>query len=271
MKLGKFIGIVLIALLLVTSSLNAGEFKLGSGGSVKVGSGGNIILSTPSWVPTDVPGCVLWLRSDFAWQDAAKTVPCTNLSLLWTGEDKSGSLNDAVQATETKRPIYLTNQINGHPAWRFDAIDDLLGYTQIVLDSGFSAFYVIKTTRDSWLGVNNEGGTRQIRYNQVDNKLSIYDGVNNPFSDLLTTVKGNWVIVEYIDTDTTVSFYENGTSRGSGNCVAMTFGQVGSGILPIGGDLAEVIIYDSSLSDTNRQRVELYLNTEAQGNGYAIY
>lgn len=104
-----------------------GDIVIGSGGSAILNSGGS--LKFTEWQPTNIAGCVLWLRSDLAWQDAEKAVPCVNESLIWTGEDKSLD-NDIIQATEAARPIYFANGdpaiINGHPFWRFDGIDDWL-------------------------------------------------------------------------------------------------------------------------------------------------
>lgn len=78
--------------------------------------------------PTDIGGCVLWLRSDIAWKDAAKTQPCvSDADLIYVGEDKSGLGHDVIQATSGARPKFYTNQINSiYPAWRFDGIDDFL-------------------------------------------------------------------------------------------------------------------------------------------------
>jgi len=291
MKLGKFIGIVLIALLLITPPLNAGEFKLGSGGSVKVGSGGNIILSTPSWVPTDIPGCVLWLRSDFAWQDAAKTIRCTNNSLIWTGEDKSGRGNDAVQATEAKRFIYKTNQINGHPSWRSAGVDDMMSGMFPFNTDQIHVFIVAKRVAVEVTGASmiflNAGQPND--YGDPGSFILDYQG--GAGADLMTyrngalstaTHPGDGVLylfeTKFDGTNNTT--YLNGTAKPSvasaGNFSIDDYylairweGGVPSRF--ISNDFVEIIAYAPALSDTNRQRVELYLNTEAQGNGYAIY
>lgn len=100
-----------------------GTLNIGSDGSVRIGLDGSIIFNA-EWIPTNIGGCVLWLRSDYAYEDAAGTDLCENNDLVWVGVDQSEGGNNISQATESKRPIYLTNQINGHPAWRLDGTDD---------------------------------------------------------------------------------------------------------------------------------------------------
>jgi len=279
MKLGKFIGIVLIALLLITSSLNAGEFKVGSGGSVKVGSGGNIILSSTGWLPTDIPGCVLWLRSDFAWQDAAKTVPCTNSSLIWTGEDKSGLVNDVIQATEAKRPTYLTNQINGHPAWRFDGIDD---WMQAIFTYNLprNLFLIIKQNTWSFSRYLCDGSIvlgMIISQLWASPEISAYTGAAwAPINTNL--VVGSFGIVELRQPTiqpTILAVNEIEASYPNVNVVTdaggITLGDAANFTGPGNIDFVEGVGFDNIISPANRQRLLLYFNTEAQGNGYAIY
>ena len=99
----------------------------------------DIRVKPEEWLPTDIDGCKLWLRSDYAYQDAAKAVPCTADSLIWTGEDKSGEINDFIQATEAKRFVYKTNQLDGYSAWLADIVDDYMSRTVADLLNVFSA------------------------------------------------------------------------------------------------------------------------------------
>ena len=73
----------------------------------------------PPWKPTNIGSCIIWLRSDYAWQDAAKAVPCTDGTLIYTGEDRSASLKDFVQAVDDNKPTYVENDTNGNPIWLF--------------------------------------------------------------------------------------------------------------------------------------------------------
>ena len=80
------------------------------------------------WDPTKIPGCVGYFRSDFAYQDAEKVIPCTNDTLIYTGENQvvGGAENDLIQVTEAKRFVYKVNQLDGCPAWLADGLDDFM-------------------------------------------------------------------------------------------------------------------------------------------------
>jgi len=77
-----------------------------------------LIASTAAaFSPTDIPGCVLWVKADaIAGNDG-------DIVSSWT--DLSGSNNPPVQANASYQPTFRTNAINGLPVVRFDG-DDLL-------------------------------------------------------------------------------------------------------------------------------------------------
>lgn len=225
------------------------------------------------WQPTNKEGCTFWLRSDLAWQDATKTVPCTNESLIWVGEDKSLD-NDFVQATEAKRPVYLTNQINGHPVWRFDGIDDFLKcvystiHTELTLAivlkwisdvhntfalslnnnaAGFSPYFFDKSYFNSFGVYSWTLGTREITGNAVDANPTILFG----------TIKDGDVI----------ELFQDNVSKGSLSVTNMwtDWSQISlasysdtAGFANL--DIAEVIKYNSALSSADRALVQNYLN-----------
>ena len=232
------------------------------------------VIGGVTWLPTNIGGNVIWLRSDYAWQDAAKSVPCTNNSLIWTGEDKSGLVHDVVQATEAKRPVYLTNQINGHPAWRFDSVDDYLKAVAFTLNQPVTIFCVGRHTVDAIMRVWYDGNTWA-------GMLFYWNGAAYKWyaeADLGSglPIVDSWMILTGKYNGANSEVYLNGTSKGTGNIGAnnsggFTLGANANGVYNMNGDVAEIIVYDSILSDIDRQRVELYLNTEAQGTGYAIY
>lgn len=89
------------------------------------------------FIPTDIAGCVLWLRSDLG-----ITKNGSNLVSLW--EDQSGVGNHFSQDTPDKKPTYYDNQIDGYPDLFFDGIDDYLRCDSIVHNQPISVFMVIK-------------------------------------------------------------------------------------------------------------------------------
>ena len=227
-----------------------------------------------TWQPTDVAGCKLWVRSDLAWQDAAKTVPCVNSSLIYTGEDKSGLGNDVVQATEAKRPVYLTNQINGHPAWRFDGIDDILvSIDTFSWPKPCTVYIVLKQI--SWTNSDFiydakgiDAGMGLFQYDATP-KLALHDAVPLFMTDILSV--GTWGIVSSIHNGGSSSIRLNTntpTLGAAGNNLpgGFTLGRIGlSDVLYSNIDVVEILGY-RAVSDPDDALVMTYFNTR-----YAIY
>lgn len=63
---------------------------------------------TPPFVPSDLSGLQLWLKSDAGlFKDAAKAQPVTtDQDAVYTHADQSGNGNDCTQATGANRPLY---------------------------------------------------------------------------------------------------------------------------------------------------------------------
>src|SRR5215471_2103927 len=75
--------------------------------------------------PASVTGLKLWVRAE-------SLVSLANNAAIATWKDESGKGNDLVQATGSKRPLYLTN-VEGLPAVSFDGTDDVLATAGNVL------------------------------------------------------------------------------------------------------------------------------------------
>jgi hypothetical protein len=224
--------------------------------------------------PTDISGCVLWLQSDLAWQDAAKTVPCINSSLIYTGEDKSGNGNDEIQGTEARRPVYLTNQIVGYPAWAFDGIDDVLDGS-FTLNRPVTLFMVYKHVVIGAPVVSDTvlvgpGGAFSGLFvcspppnTSLFNFATSYDGC---------VANGVYAVVSFLASNGNSFIWENAVQRATGVGAGGDFGGIRIGALNEIGSratnihVAELVVYNSALSDPNRLLVENYLNGR-----YAIY
>jgi hypothetical protein len=204
--------------------------------------------------PTDITGCELWCA-------AYKLTGLADGDPVSTFTDQSGT-GDAA-STGSNRPTYKTGIVNGLPVCRFDGSDDRFTMGNRVL-SDFSAFFVVKSTGD---GALLGGGSffPQLRYGETANELSTEDGSNHPFSSTLGTAQGNWSYVAFLRSSGTVTFYQGGTSYGTGTLSgSQTFNLIGAFIATsnaLSGDLAEVILYNSALGTTDRQSVESYLNS----------
>ena len=237
------------------------------------------IAEEVEWKPTDVGDSKIWLRSDFAYQDAEKIIPCVNNSLIWTGEDKSTLGHDVIQATETKRPVYLTNQINSiYPCWRCDGIDDYLKALAFTLNQPCEVYMVIRIIAygaGSRLFDGDAGNSMGLLQNSATQLVQYIGG----YGAYLDFGAGPWGLIQsrYVNVSGDCYLRLNGGSpsagayAGAGSPGGFTLAAYG-GLAAYGNiDVAEVVIYEPPLGDTDRQRLELYFNTEAQGNGYAIY
>src|SRR5215831_12515117 len=68
--------------------------------------------------PASVTGLKLWVRAE-------SLVSLANNAPVATWKDESGSGNDLVQASASKRPLYQTN-VESLPGVSFDGVDDVL-------------------------------------------------------------------------------------------------------------------------------------------------
>jgi len=189
---------------------------------------------------------------------------CVNNDTVRRWGDNSPVANHGNQTTSGSRPIFKTGIRNGHPALLFDGTDDCLLLTSFGL-TDFSAFIACSQTGDNgWMG-RTSANEPQLRMGQsAASKISTFDGTNNPQSSTLGVALGNWSVLEYLRSSSTVSFYQNGTAYGTGtfSLTPANFDEVGAVIvnaIPVNGYIGEIVVYDSALNATDRGLVETYL------------
>ncbi len=221
----------------------------------------------------------LWLRADqgaFPGSDGAN-VP--------TWSDRSGNGNDAANATPTRRPNYIADQLNGKPIVRFDdnnnSNGDFLGANTSLGISGAGAatvYFVAKNTRDNGstgLSIGDAGSSAGLmRHYGLEYDLAVrFNNGNRIFDDGFTL--DDWTIGGFRNqTGDAYGAYEgfvNGVtlseiSNGSATAVPNTsddFFHIGadinSGSRYFEGDMAEVVVYNRALNETQRIIVENYL------------
>lgn len=94
----------------------------------------------PAFVPTQLPGCVLWLRADLGITQA------TGVS-IWADQSPNG--NNFTQSTGANQPGYNTtgNARGTGPALTFNGTSQFLGAAAAILgNTNFSLFVVMKDT-----------------------------------------------------------------------------------------------------------------------------
>jgi hypothetical protein len=208
-------------------------------------------VATPI-IPTDIAGCDLWLRAD----------GITGLSdgnAVATWPDNSGNGNDFAQGTPANRPTYETGEINGKPVVRFVASSGHQLTSAMVSGFPCTLFVVLKprAVLSGYVGaVSLDDGQLLLANLGGDNKWGTYTSGNDAAGSQL--VNGTAYVACIVSTG---SFFLNGVADGTYGGGSSDQGSVIGGIggQSFEGDIAEVILYDSALSGTDRAAVEDYL------------
>lgn len=250
----------------------------------------------PFGSPTHITGLQLWLDASDAstLYDATSggsLVAADGSVARW--EDKSGNARHATQGTSGSRPLRKASVQGGKDVLRFDGTNDWFSVpssegTFKFLHSADSTVFVVmerSATADSCVLDTAAGDTVTRGFS------AYYEGSGGTFtsrtangSALATSntatslVQAGWNIVTIRTRPTQgtasarSSMRRNGGSAVENNTLTATastsnasyplnigrFEGVASGYAH-GGDIAEIIIYDSALSDTDRESVENYL------------
>ena len=213
-------------------------------------------------VPTANLSC--WLRAD-----AGVTMNGSNYVSTWA--DQSGNGNNATQSTPSQQPLWESSVLNGYPILHFDGVQSVLQMTNDgVLDNPFTVFAVYTKEAAGSMSLLAEYPNDLYSMSisgRTDTTLAIIlSGWGDFTVDVPAYSAPSFVVDSFVNSSSSAAIWRNGTQLGT-----FGFGLQGtqsSGPLMIGyspgdywldGDLAEMIIYNTALSDTNRQAVEQYL------------
>jgi hypothetical protein len=240
-------------------------------------------VGLPSVIPT--AGLQMWLRADTGVDTLNGTVS------RW--HDQSGNGNDVIQTNTSRQPLLVANTLNGKPVISFDGLNDKLGFTGTSHMTQFSLFLVINNHQGT---VGNTGNVITFGASG-DFGHQWYMGMAIPEfgSDTLGMFIGaGWVrggtsgLVAY-DQWRNLSVVANQTiwnttlqwdgndvplvPGGSASFISVPLGDAtgsGGGIggadgVPFGTilakcDVAEVIVYNKAVTDSERLAVENYLS-----------
>jgi hypothetical protein len=178
-------------------------------------------------------------------------------------QDQSGNGNNATQLTLSKRPSFLSNALNSLPVVRFDGVDDYLDLTGLTSTTGNYTFFFVLASRASGTDYFFDSQTgRLIIYTTSTNQLAYHDG-----SDHLSE---NGVLGSDFQIVSVVLDSESNSGKGYVDGVIKvedTFAakNIGGAVVLCGrytktqylfdADIAEIIVYSSALSDTQRALV----------------
>lgn len=194
-------------------------------------------------------------------------------------EDKSGNSRHATQATLGSRPLRKTAIQNGKDVIRFDGTSDFMTHGLTSSITSCSIFAVTKKLSDqsSDRGIISIGdraaftGSTLLSRNSAGGRWGTYTTVAAPANTSAGTSAFNLLCI--IDNAASGGeFYFNGSSDGTwaGNSLVQVVRHVGGDAGAsqwTHSDIAEILVYPTALSATNRQAVETYLSAKWAG-GY---
>jgi hypothetical protein len=209
-------------------------------------------LENAQLLPNDIAGLKLWLRADADAGTAGDSVA------QWT--DQSGQANHLTQSTLGARP-QLVPSPTGLPVLRFDGVNDGFLFTTRI-STIRTVFWVLRETPgaagDSYRSLLGDSSS----YHFIGGaQRQIWDAgyASSYIRNGQTRVNGTVVNGTTTNKPTSLSVVSLVTTGAvQANLFTQDQGIAARGWL---GDIAEVLIYDTALSDTDRQAIEQYLAT----------
>lgn len=209
--------------------------------------------------PLQISGCTLWLSADSI---SGKS----NNDTLGIWRDLSGNNNDAVQTNVLLKPVYHTNILNSKPVVNFTQASSQYMVSTLASTQPYTLFIVGRTG----VGAGNQYLVDGVALNTgvmsggaSNNTFTMFSG--NVLSASATPTNFNYVCGIYDGVSSILTINGSATTGnvGAANTTGMTIGSNGSASGQfLNGDIAEIIVYNSHLSVSNRQKVENYLKTK---------
>jgi hypothetical protein len=223
----------------------------------------NQMLFTSSlWTPAQLPGLSLWLDAD-----DASTITL-NGSTVSQWNDKSGNARNASQATAANQPTRTLNGLGGRTVLTFDGVNDFLNATLTL--TNFSVGIVGTLTVNTAIiyyplgfGTPLSGGSNGVSVGGTNfTQRAALNGATSLLTNETVTLNSPYLITAHAQTgNRLISF--NGqtpaTDTNSQSISAVRIGQRSDNFWPYAGPIGEIVITNTALSTTDRQRLEGYL------------
>jgi hypothetical protein len=212
-----------------------------------------------SFAPTDIAGCVCWLKAD-------AIVGLADGDPVASWEDQA-STNDFVQATAGYKPVYKTNIVSGMPVVRFDGSDDFLSTSANIFvdNSNFTIFMVHKDAcygrgngLSSWSGLLGAASAWVATTVPGTDSFSVYgDSIAGGFGISAITFSQGSSLERFVGNVSQGTVAPGSTLRAGGGTTDYLGMNYDSAYTA--GDIAEFIVYNSVLSESDRTSVYAYL------------
>jgi hypothetical protein len=241
--------------------------------------------------PLSLPGLVLWLDASSASSlfttAAGSTASVSDGDPVGRWEDLSGGGRNVTQGTASRRPTLKLAVRGGRNVVRFDGVDDVLASSAAALLSNVSAFTVIAVLNLTGAALGD--GQRFFGHNSpVENDLSfkfspdVVGQVGKPslrFASNATAAYGpaslsggsGGHVLSAVYASGDQRLFDNGVegtadtasiSGFSSSATGFGVGAMANATSPFPGDVCELAVYSSALSDADRQAFESYANAK---------
>ncbi|MSP62187.1 MAG: hypothetical protein EXR72_18015 [Myxococcales bacterium] len=212
-------------------------------------------------IPRNVPGLLLWLRADVG------VTTLLNRVISWKNQGMIA--NDAVQGRMVHQPLVVANVQNGLPAVRFDGNDQLDFDGSMLAATSYTLFVV--EARDtaqvslilSGTGIMNQNQNLVFGYTKT-NEMMLAHWSNDLLVPVPPYINKTFEFESALfDVNVGRRLYRGGFLIGADarkEPLAKYAGAaLGSTYSQFTGDIAEILIYTSALSDADRILIEQYL------------
>lgn len=223
--------------------------------------------------PTDITGLKVWLDfsdADTLYVDAGTTKVSADGQAIYQANDKSGTGWHAVQATETKRPLYKTNIKNGLSVASYASTDDYLQAAAVDLAQPDTIIAVCYPTAFKYIF----DGTTTRQLNEFHNatpaaNVHQYAGAS-VYSAKEVSLNNYFIITNVFNgANSTIKINNNAvaaTNPGTNGIKNLLVGARNGGSNNLTGYMLEFLVYNSALSDANVTSLLAYLNAK-----WAVY
>jgi hypothetical protein len=245
-----------------------GQGGAGGGAGGAVGAGGE--PDPEDFVPTEIPGCRWWLRADSVE---------TNGELVVSLDDKSGNGHVVSQADTARQASFIASSdaFNGRPAIHFNKThfyEKVGGINMPFGSAPVSAFMVGSIDKLPDIGPNGffayYGGGATHVYARVQGIDRFRVHAENPYTTTLGAgTQGTAHVFGFTFTQGDLRTFRDGIAGetfqanmyGSSSNPSLRVGTTDAGTpySLYGGEIAEIVLFDTALGDEDRQRVEQYL------------
>jgi len=172
-------------------------------------------------------------------------------------------INHAVQSVQANKPLQVSGELNGYSILRFSGNQWLKKQFPVILLQAISVFVVWKKSAASPLvQAAYDNYSSRFFYNiHRHGQIEIYAGAILSYSK---ATPFNYLLNSNVYNGTSSEIFENGVSQVSGNAGTSTMNGITIGALydngsQLNGDIAEIIIFNEDLEESERQTVEGYL------------